>query len=144
MNLDKIADEIKLELHDKHMMYIDGEDHITHRWCKQIIWRILSKYFGNNTLPSKIVLFSRLEANVEAQDKLNRDLTDDEWQSIVKEIHQEHDFFNLPYIHMSDMICEMDKTCEDCGGQGTWDITNGTSIRDYDVCETCEGTGETQ
>ena len=43
MNLEKIAEEIKLELHDKHMMYIDGEDSVTHRWCKQIIWRVLKK-----------------------------------------------------------------------------------------------------
>jgi hypothetical protein len=42
-NLEEIADEIKLELHDKNMMYIDGEDNVTHRWCKQIIWRVLSK-----------------------------------------------------------------------------------------------------
>jgi len=142
MNLEKIADEIKLELHDKHMMYIDGEDHITHRWCKQIIWRILSKYFGNNTLPSRIVLLSRLEANVEAQDRLNRDLTDDEWQKIVKEIHQVHDFFDLPYVHMTDIIDDMNTTCQDCEGEGSWDT--GTSIRDYDVCETCNGTGETE
>ena len=104
MNLEKIAEEIKLELHDKHMMYIDGEDHITHRWCKQIIWRILNKYFGDNTLPSRIVLLSRIEANVEAQDRLNRDLTDDEWQKIVTEIHHVHDFFDLPYVHMTDII----------------------------------------
>ena len=142
MNLDKIADEIKLELHDKHMMYIDGEDHITHRWCKQIIWRILNKYFGNNTLPSRIVLLSRIEANVEAQDRLNRDLTDDEWQKIVKEMHQVHDFFDKPFIHMTDIIDDMNTTCQDCEGQGSWDT--GASIRDYDVCETCEGTGEKQ
>ena len=41
--LEALADEIKLELHDKNMMYIDGEDNVTHRWCKQIIWRVLSK-----------------------------------------------------------------------------------------------------
>jgi hypothetical protein len=47
MNLEKIAEEIKLELHDKHMMYINGEDSVTHRWCRQIIWRVLKKHFGS-------------------------------------------------------------------------------------------------
>lgn len=49
MNLEKIAEEIKLELHDKHMMYIDGEDQVTHRWCKQIIWRVLKSHFNKHT-----------------------------------------------------------------------------------------------
>jgi len=49
MNLEKIAEEIKLELHDKHMMYIDGEDSVTHRLCKQIIWRVLNKYLNKES-----------------------------------------------------------------------------------------------
>ncbi len=30
--------------------------------------------------------------------------------------------------------------CPDCGGVGTWDSAH--SIRDYFVCDSCEGTGE--
>lgn len=54
MNLEKIAEEIKLELHDKHMMYIDGEDSVTHRWCKQIIWKVLNKYFNKEETNDKL------------------------------------------------------------------------------------------
>ena len=53
INLEEIADEIKLELHDKHMMYIDGEDNVTHRWCKQIIWRVLNKHLHKESEVSK-------------------------------------------------------------------------------------------
>ncbi len=90
---------------------------------------------------SKIVLLSRAEANVEAQDKLSRDLTDEEWEKIVKEIHQVDDYFDVPYIHMSDIICEMNNTCEECGGEGSFDRA---TFPDYDVCESCDGTGKNQ
>jgi hypothetical protein len=90
----------------------------------------------------RIVLLTRQEADAEALRILNRILTDEEWAEIEKNIIEEDEYFNAPYIHMRDMICEMDKTCEDCGGEGSWDT--GTSIRDYDVCETCNGTGETE
>ena len=58
-NLEEIADEIKLELHDKHMMHIDGEDSVTHRWCKQIIWRVLNKYFSK--MPKCVITIQELE-----------------------------------------------------------------------------------
>jgi hypothetical protein len=138
MNLEKIAEEIKLELHDKHMMYIDGEDQVTHRWCKQIIWRVIKKHFDKYQ-ENSVVLINRFEADQYANDVLQRRLEDDEWQKIVKEIHEAQDYIDGAYVHMSDMICEMDKTCEDCGGQGSFDRE---PFPNYDICETCDGTGE--
>lgn len=138
MNIEKIADEIKLELHDKHMMYIDGEDQVTHRLCKQIIWRVIKSHFDKYQSDS-VVLVNRFEADAESDRILNRPLEDDEWNKITTELHRVDDFFDTPFIHMTDIICEMDKTCEDCGGEGTFDREPFPS---YDTCETCEGTGE--
>jgi hypothetical protein len=143
INLEKIAEQIKLELHDKHMMYIDGEDSVTHRWCKKIIWRVLNEHLGktqDSSLPSKIVILSRTEANKEANEILNRNLEDEEWEKIVKEIHQVSDYFEEPYIQMTDIICEMNNTCEECGGEGSFDRS---TFPDYIVCESCGGTGKT-
>ena len=138
MDIEKIANEIKLELHHSHMMYIDGEDQVTHRLCKQIIWRVIKSHFDKYQSDS-VVLVNRFEADAESDRILNRPLEDDEWNKITTELHQVDDFFDAPFIHMTDIICEMDKTCEDCGGEGTFDREPFPS---YYNCETCEGTGE--
>lgn len=88
-NLEEIAEEIKLELHDKHMMYIDGEDDVTHRWCKQIIWRVLKKHlhqeiedlnhYQNNT----IVAYDRSQLD----DALGKKATDADWAVCQDAIH---------------------------------------------------------
>ena len=106
MFLEKIAEEIKLELHDKHMMYIDGEDSATHRYCKQIIWRVLKSHFDKHQ-ENSVVLINRFEADSEANHILNRTLTDDEWEKITSEIHQVESYFDNPYIHMIDVITDM-------------------------------------
>ena len=84
-------------------MYIDGEDSVTHRYCKQIIWRILKAHFDKHQ-EIYCSIINRFEANVEAQNILNRPLTDDEWERITSEIHQEQNYFDNPYIHMIDVI----------------------------------------
>jgi len=43
-DIEELAEEIKLNLHHYHMMYIDGEDEITHRWCKRIIYRTIKNH----------------------------------------------------------------------------------------------------
>ena len=106
MNLEKIAEEIKLELHDKHMMYIDGEDQVTHRWCKQIIWRVLKTHFGKH-LSDTLSFGSRSELNDHIQDTLGRNVTDEEWERVTGEIHQVDRYFDEPFIHMMDVVCEI-------------------------------------
>jgi len=87
----------------------------------------------------KIVLLTRQEADAEALRILNRILTDEEWNDIEKNIIEEDEYFNAPYMHMLDMVKDLNTDCEDCEGQGSWDT--GPGYTDYDVCESCEGTG---
>tara|TARA_R100000479_G_scaffold163678_1_gene102296 strand:- start:311 stop:502 length:192 start_codon:yes stop_codon:yes gene_type:complete len=37
-DIEELAESIKFNLHKHHMMYIDGEDQVTHRWCRRIIY----------------------------------------------------------------------------------------------------------
>jgi hypothetical protein len=106
MNLEKIAEEIKLELHDKHMMYIDGEDSVTHRLCKQIIWRVIKKHFSKH-LNETLSFASRSELNDHIQDILGRNVTDEEWERVKGEIHQVDRYFDEPFEHMIDVVSDI-------------------------------------
>jgi hypothetical protein len=54
-DIEELAEKIKLNLHHYHMMYIDGEDEVTHRWCKRIIYRTIKKHIKERKNNAKLV-----------------------------------------------------------------------------------------